>query len=140
MFSKYSEKVPPNYGGSRFKRTEAYETETKSHKPSDFSAVKSSVSPSFEQAKPSVKDEELDYAEEFDITDESMEPYIESSEPLSSYEEQKNENNEKHPLSELFSKISAEDLLLICLILFLSADKSLKNNDMIILLSLLLCV
>ena len=139
MFSKYSEKVPPNYGGSRFKRTEAYETETKSHKPSDFSAVKSSVSPSFEQAKPTVRDEALDYAEEFDITNEENEPYIESSETSLAYEEA-NESAEKHLLSELFSKISTEDLLLICLILFLSADKSLKNNDMIILLSLLLCV
>ncbi len=134
MFSKYSEtRVPPNYGGSRFKKSDPYETETKSHRPSEYSAVKSSVSPSFKQSSP----EDQPSIEEADIIQDEnkqVDEVILDDAP----KEEPSEKNQ--PLSELFNSINTEDLLLICLIIFLSADKSLKNNDMIILLSLLLCV
>lgn len=133
MFSKYSEtRVPPNYGGSRFKKSDPYETETKTHRPSEFSAVKSSVSPSFEQAQPV---EEIFIEEEEIIQEEN-----EQAEELTVEASKANAPEQKHSINELFNNINAEDLLIICLIIFLSADKSLRNNDVIILLSLLLCV
>lgn len=134
MFSKYSEtRVPPNYSGSRFKKADPYETETKAHRPSEYSAVKSSVSPTFEKSQPTEDPQIEDFA-----------PSYEENEPTEEIEPtevpQDETTSEAHPLGELLGKINKEDLLLICLIIFLSADKSLKNNDMIILLSLLLCV
>jgi hypothetical protein len=50
------------------------------------------------------------------------------------------DENQKSTFSfnDIIKSIDAEDLLLICLIIFLSADSGINNNDIVILLSLLL--
>lgn len=132
MFSKYSSvEVPKNYSGNRFRQAQELKTETKTHFATNYSATKSSVSPSYHEQN-SYIDEVQDDIESKSFEDESIEQ-VEDIEKT--YDE-----NQKSTFSfnDIIKSIDAEDLLLICLIIFLSADSGINNNDIVILLSLLL--
>lgn len=134
MFSKYSNvEVPKNYSGNRFKHNYELQTETKTHVASTYSATKSSVSPAYQEQASYIEN-----AQENDILNEEEE--IESANQADENEEALSNENQKSSfsLTDLFNGINAEDLLLICLIIFLSADSGINNNDIIIILSLLL--
>lgn len=134
MYSKYSGiEVPQNYSGSRFRKGYELKTETKTHTASEYSATKSSVSPVY-QEQVELYSEDNSYLEE-------NEPILEENCDRVDEIEKKEECSEKSELSfihELLKSISIDDLLLICLIIFLCADENINNNDVIILLSLLL--
>lgn len=52
MFTRYQGmKLPDNYGGSRFVQNSAPETQTKTHRPNVYKAVKTTHSPAFEEAR-----------------------------------------------------------------------------------------
>lgn len=155
MFSKYSSiRVPQNYSGNRFKGGYDLPTETKTHSPSDNSAVKSSVSPVYQEQLDAYMGNESESEEEYSYIEEENDSYNDTSEANSEQEipdpVDKNSQKEcnqsdsckvdgKHSaFDELLKKFNSEDLLLVCLIIFLSADAGIENNDIIILLSLLL--
>lgn len=149
MFSKYSNiDIPQNYSGNRFKNTQAYETTTKMHTPSDFSAVSSSVSPTYERQFFEDSTNEIEYENEIYDTEEACLSCDEGQSEEISVPEcsvissgcDSSDNKGLSALHDIFSKISSEDLLLISLIIFLSVDKNINNNDIIILLSLLLAM
>lgn len=149
MFSKYSNiDIPQNYSGNRFKNANAYETTTKMHTPSDFSAVSSSVSPTYERQFFEDSSIESEYENEiYDTEDACLTCDEGHSEDISTSECneiksacEESDNKGLSALHDIFSKISSEDLLLISLIIFLSVDKNINNNDIIILLSILLAM
>lgn len=135
MFSKYSNvEVPKNYSGNRFRNTREIQTETKTHSASTYSATKSSVSPIYQEQASYIED--VQEVEDDIINEEESESIdqVDENEEASSSEKQKS----SFSLADLLNGINAEDLLLICLIIFLSAESGINNNDIIIILSLLL--
>lgn len=141
MFSRYTNyNVPKNYSGNRFQSNDAYETSTKTHTYDEYGAVSSSVSPTYEEritATNRLVDSEVYVEDEVqDITEEN-------SSVLDNPSTDQVARTETSPsvletLGDAFSKISSEDLLILCIIIFLSTDKSFNNNEIIILLALLL--
>ena len=149
MFSKYTNiEVPQNYSGSRFKKTNELHTDMKTHTPSEFSAVKSSVSPIYQEQIYAYTDEsevnecyEDDCADtepcEGDETQKNVDPVDENCEN-DCLRVESNKATSRLGFDEIFKNFNSEDLLLVCLIIFLSTNESSNNNDIIILLSLLL--
>jgi len=149
MFSKYSGfDIPQNYSGNRFKKAPSYETSTKTHTSTEYSAIKSSVSPTYQNQISMNEIIQNDAENEAESENEYIEEEIqnpmlirETAEEVCEIDTSDNDCNvEKKPfqLNDILSKFNSEDLLLICLIVFLSLDKSINNSDIIILLSLLL--
>lgn len=154
MFSKYSSiEVPQNYSGSRFRKSQEIKTETKTHPATDYSATKSSVSPTYKDRTESCTEAQNDYCESPSPCDDCTESYsccdcesdcIDSEDTSYSCEdenkscERKDDTKQGFLLGDMLANINKEDLLLICLIIFLSADGGISNNDIIILLSLIL--
>ncbi len=169
MFTRYSGiEVPKNYSGNRFRRKSIEETDTKIHKSQPQDTVKSSISPSFEQAQSSPLDmnimeqaevnyENEDFIENVPSEDEeadkgeeksSLEDSIESSDNINNTLNDEVEQTSKKealinqikssPISDFLRFVKGDDLLLISLIVMLASEKSLNNYDIIILLALLL--
>lgn len=158
MFTRYSGiDVPQNYSGNRFRNKSIEDTGMKIHTNQTQGAIKSSVSPSFEQRLQNEQglknDDEITF-EEPEIVDDVVENQDNDiSDIIDASDEndelivsQKSEPNSKSilgdlnlsPITEFLKSISGEDLLLIALIIFLASDKNVSNNDIIILLALLL--
>lgn len=164
MFTRYSGiEVPQNYSGNRFRKKSIEDTETKVHTNQAYSAVKSSVSPSFEYKYENerLSSDENDASIENEITtdnyvseefsDNSSENSNENFNEAINDEEAKETNSKEINsnssfldnlnlsfMTDFFKNIQGEDLLLIALIIFLASDKNVSNNDIIILLALLL--
>ena len=144
MFSRYtSYNIPPNYSGNRFQKNNIYETTTKTHTADDFGAINSSVSPTFEESLSSASSfiSQENLREENEDIVEYHEPIYEANDTEildTSSQKSKEKNMVFETLGDIFSKIKSEDLLILCLIIFLSSEKGFNNNDIIILLSLLL--
>ncbi len=151
MFTRYTGvDIPQNYSGNRFRKDLYEDTEMKVHSSSTEGAVKSSVSPSFEQrlnyqSNVMKKDETIENATENDIFYQDEEENN-KEQPHNDSEQEKNDNiqhsksilKELSPFSEYLKNIKSDDLLLIALIIFLASEKNGSNGDVIILLALLL--
>ncbi len=152
MFSKYSSiEVPQNYSGSRFRKSTELKTETKTHPATDYSATKSSVSPTFKESTEPYIDTHNGSCELPSPSEECMDSNCPKGDCANEgendcyCEDECNsckicDESKQHGslLSDLLGNIKTEDLLLICLIIFLSADGGISNNDIIVLLSLIL--
>ncbi len=145
MFSKYSNvEVPRNYSGNRFRQGQELKTETKTHPATNYSATKSSVSPAYHEQVASIEENEENECESSNAiceecelkNEENVDHVCENEEnPAQSCEECQRSS---FSLGDILKGINSEDLLLICLIIFLSADGGINNNDIVILLALLL--
>lgn len=147
MFTRYSGiEIPQNYSGNRFQRNEYVETDMKIHSSNIGGATKSSVSPSFEAQKiadfenktenlTDITKDEVDINDNDEFEDISLDT---DESKCDNCDTPKGIFNELSSFSNYFKSLQSEDLILIALILFLASDGSIKNNDIIIILALLL--
>ncbi len=165
MFTRYSGvDIPQNYSGNRFRKKSIENTEMKVHTNQTQGAIKSSVSPSFEnqfkdEKFQSINEEisldnskiteavaENEYFEGEIIDSDDSHEQIDVNLILQESNEQSSKPVNKSilgdlslsPITEYLKSIKGEDLLLIALIIFLASDKNVSNNDILIILALLL--
>ena len=147
MFTRYSDiEIPQNYSGNRFSRQGIEDTTTKIHAPTIQGASKSSVSPSFEMNRfsggyqDSVDNDDSEINDNLSVSEEIPTEY-EGDFTAPSVDKDTNHHEFSQSLSQItgyLKKLKNDDLLLIGLIAFLASEKSVSNNDAIIILVLLL--
>ena len=121
MFSRYTNyNIPKNYSGNRFQANDAYETSTKTHTYDEYGAISSSVSPTYEERNTvAIQSVDNDVYLENGIEDMPEESPLEP-ENLPANQGAKSETSPSvfETLGDIFSKISSEDLLILCIIIF----------------------
>lgn len=147
MFTRYSDiDIPKNYSGSRFKMSQIEDTTMKVHSSDMQGAVKSSVSPTYnEHLNQFIPQDSYNYSQKSEeIANNVNEVMNEDNYPeneLTTFpqEDKIAENNRSLlPTFDFLKNINSDDLLIILLIIVLASDKSALNNDIIIILALLL--
>ena len=165
MFTKYNNiNIPQNYSGNRFKH-DITNTEMKTHRPTTTSAVKTSVSPYFQESVnnaieslPSsdnvniesatkevgfgeISDTPLGEIESVRANDEESslnvnEPMLNGASESKSTEPSNSLDTSR--LTDMFKSIKSDDLLLLVLILLLAKDNTENGIDALVILALLL--
>ena len=147
MFTRYSDiDIPKNYSGSRFKMSQIEDTTMKVHSSDMQGAVKSSVSPTYnEHLNQFIPQDSYNYSQKSEEiannVNEVMNEDNYSENELTTFpqEDKIAENNRSLlPTFDFLKNINSDDLLIILLIIVLASDKSALNNDIIIILALLL--